>query len=165
MKVINKIEDGISIVGVVSLFIIMLIVAVDGLLRHFFNSPIRGAYVLTENYLMVAMIFLFMSYTWRKNKHIAITFVYDKLSITTQNIAYFITLLIGIFIMGLIGITGFDKTFHALSSNHTTSGLVKWPLWLSYIWIPIGSAIFIIRLIAEITLSFILLSRRKFSET
>lgn len=127
----------------------MVIVAIDGLMRQVFDIPIKGAYVLVENYLMVAMIFLAFGYTWAKKGHISITFIHNKLPIALRNVTYLMILLIGIFIMGIIGYTGLERTITAFQNNNLTSGLIRWPIWLAYIWLPLGSAVLVLRLIAE----------------
>lgn len=152
MKIIDKIDNIFVIVSSVFLFIIMFIVSIDGLLRQFFDSPITGAYVLVENYLMVAMIFCALSYTWATKGHISITFVHDKLPLAIRNVTYLFILLIGISVVGVIGYTGFERTLSAFSNNHLTSGLTRWPLWLAYIWIPLGSLMFCLRLLIEFIL-------------
>lgn len=149
MKIVDKIDKVIMILSAIFLFVIMIVVAIDGLLRQFFDTPIKGAYVLVENYLMVAMVFLALGYTWAKKGHISITFVHDKLPIAIRNITYLLILIIGLSIVGLIGYTGLERTLSAISNNNLTSGLIRWPLWIAYIWIPIGSAIFCLRLILE----------------
>lgn len=66
MKFINYIDKILIAVSCIMLFAVMVIVAIDGLMRQVFDIPIKGAYVLVENYLMVAMIFLAFGYTWAK---------------------------------------------------------------------------------------------------
>lgn|SRR5699024_3628474 len=149
MRLVDKIDKLFMTLSICWLFLIMIIVAIDGFLRQFFDAPINGAYVLVENYLMVAMIFPAIGYTWAKKGHISITFVHDKLPRAIQNLTYLLTILMGLFIMGLIGYTGYEKTLTAFTANHLTSGLVRWPLWIAYVWVPVGSGIFILRLIIE----------------
>lgn len=155
MRFIDYIDKLFMTLSICCLSLIMVIVAIDGLLRQFFDSPITGAYVLVENYLMVAMIFPALGYTWAQKGHISITFIQGKLSTALQNITYLIIIIISLFFMGLIAYTGFEKTLVAFSGSHITSGLVRWPLWIAYIWVPLGSSIFCLRLIIEFVLGVI----------
>jgi TRAP-type transport system small permease protein len=149
MKVIDKFDQYFIILSTICLFIIMVIVSIDGLLRQFFDAPIVGAYELVEKYLMPAMIFSAISYTWAKKGHIGVTVMYDKMPKAVKNITHLITLLLGMIVISLIGYTGMEKTMMAIAESHTTSGLIRWPLWLAYVWMPIGSFLFFIRLLAE----------------
>jgi TRAP-type C4-dicarboxylate transport system permease small subunit len=150
MRVMDQIDRFFIYVGIICLFVIMVIVGIDGLLRQFFNAPIVGAYELIEKYLMVAMIFPAISYTWAKKGHIGVTLIYKKMPVALQNISHIITIILGLFIMGIIGYTGYETTYTAFAGNHLTSGLIRWPLWVSYVWMPIGSLIFCLRLLIEL---------------
>ncbi|MDD2499010.1 MAG: TRAP transporter small permease [Desulfitobacteriaceae bacterium] len=149
MKTMDKIDRIFSAIGMICLFAIMVVVSVDGLGRSLFDSPITGAYVLVEKYLMVAMIFPVIGFTWAKKGHIGVNIFYDKMPKWVQNIAYLITILFGLSLFALIGFTGYETTIKALVGNQVTSGLIRWPLWLAYIWMPIGCAVFCARLIIE----------------
>ena len=159
MKTIRKIEELFTVAGMICLFSIAVIIAVDGLGRHFFHSPIVGAYVLVEQYLMVAMIFPAMSYTWANNGHISVNLFYDKMSPIFQNVIYLIIICCGLFVIGLIGYTGVESTWEAIIGGNTTSGLIRWPLWASFIWMPIGCAVFCVRLLIELITMLLHLSR------
>ena len=47
--------------GVLAAFAMMCLTSADALSRYAFNRPILGAYEITEKYLMVAAIFLWLS--------------------------------------------------------------------------------------------------------
>ena len=57
----------------------MLLTSADALFRYLFNSPILGAYEITEKYLIVAAIFLGLSYAYRGGVFIRVTFLVDRL--------------------------------------------------------------------------------------
>ena len=48
--------------GVVAAFLMMCLTSADAICRYLLNSPILGAYEITEKYLMVATVFLGLSY-------------------------------------------------------------------------------------------------------
>ncbi len=164
MKVMDFLDRILVTIAMISLFIIMVVVGLDGLGRHFFNAPIKGAYVLVEKYLMVAMIFLAIGYTWAKKGHIGVTLFYKKMPIAVQNIAYFITLILGLGFMGIIGYTGFESTYSAFAGHHVTSGLIRWPLWLAYVWVFLGALVFCLRLILEFVTGIYLVYKNGFNQ-
>jgi TRAP-type C4-dicarboxylate transport system permease small subunit len=57
----------------------MLLTSADALCRYLLNSPILGAYEITEKYLIVAAIFLGLSYAYRGGVFIRVTFLVDRL--------------------------------------------------------------------------------------
>jgi TRAP-type C4-dicarboxylate transport system permease small subunit len=65
--------------SVVATIAIMGLTSADALSRYLFNRPITGAYEITEKYLMVAAIFLGLSYAYRGGVFIRVTFLVDRL--------------------------------------------------------------------------------------
>ena len=73
--------------GVLATFAMMSLTSADALSRYAFNSPIMGAYEITEKYLMVAAIFLGVSYGYRGGLFIRVTFLVDRLLSGSARIA------------------------------------------------------------------------------
>jgi TRAP-type transport system small permease protein len=165
MRVIDRLDRIFITISIICLFAIMVIVALDGLFRQFFDSPIIGAYELVEKYLMAAMVFPAIGYTWAKRGHIGVTLALEKMPKAVQNITHLITILLAVTVMGLIGYTGAEKTILAFTGNHLTSGLIRWPLWLAYIWMPVGSFLFCLRLIAEFIINIIQIYKQGLNNT
>src|SRR6266446_5991742 len=64
-KVLWRCELALVYTSVVATIAIMGLTSADALSRYLFNRPITGAYEITEKYLMVAAIFLGLSYAYR----------------------------------------------------------------------------------------------------
>ena len=65
--------------GVVAMLAMMGLTSADALSRYVLNRPLLGAYEFTEKYLMVASIFLGLSYAYRGGMFIRVTFLVDRL--------------------------------------------------------------------------------------
>jgi len=65
--------------GVAAMLAMMCLTSADALSRYLLNRPILGAYEFTEKYLMVASIFLGLSYAYRGGMFIRVTFLIDRL--------------------------------------------------------------------------------------
>ena len=65
--------------GILATFAMMCLTSADALSRYLLNRPIMGAYEITEKYLMVAAIFLGLSYAYRGGVFIRVTFLVDRL--------------------------------------------------------------------------------------
>ena len=66
--------------GAFATFAMMCLTSADAISRYLFNSPIVGAYEITEKYLMVAAVFLGLSFAYRGGGFIRVTFLVDRLS-------------------------------------------------------------------------------------
>src|SRR5262245_2618530 len=82
--------------GVLATVVMMLLTSADALSRYLLNRPIIGAYELTEKYLMVAAIYLGLSYAYRGGVFIRVTFVVDRLPPTLKLAANYFAHLVSI---------------------------------------------------------------------
>ena len=78
-KALLWIERVLLSLGMAALFAMMCLTTVDALWRYLFNSPIVGAYEITEKYLMLTCIFFGMSYTYRGRVSIRVTILMDRM--------------------------------------------------------------------------------------
>lgn len=76
---LGRIEAVLLGAGALATFLMMCLTTADALSRYAFNSPILGALELTEKYLMVAAIFLGLSYAYRGGLFIRVTLLVDRL--------------------------------------------------------------------------------------
>jgi TRAP-type transport system small permease protein len=67
-----------SYVGNGALAIMMLLTTADVIGRYFFNSPVLGAYEITE-YLMLIMVFSFLALAQSEKAHINVDIVFNRL--------------------------------------------------------------------------------------
>lgn len=143
----DNIESFFLLFSKIALIVMMILTSVDALGRHLFNQPIIGAYEFTERYLMIIVVFLSMSYVMKVGGHIRLDLVFDRFSNKGQNMLNIMFNLIGATLMFFIGVKGWTTTYNAWINNEVSGGIIAWPFWLSYIWIPIGSFLFVARLL------------------
>jgi len=67
-----------SYLGNTAIVLMMLLTTADVFGRYFFNSPVLGAYEITE-YLMMIMVFSFLASAQSHRAHISVDIVYDRL--------------------------------------------------------------------------------------
>jgi TRAP-type C4-dicarboxylate transport system permease small subunit len=82
--------------GVLATFLMMCLTSADALCRYLLNRPILGAYEITKKYLMVAAIFLGLSYAYRGGVFIRVTFLVDRLPPTLKQVANHIAILLSL---------------------------------------------------------------------
>ncbi len=84
--------------------LMMLLTSADAFSRYALNSPLLGAYEITEKYLMVAAIFLGLAYAYRGGAFIRVTFsgrspVRPRPADRADHFAYLVTLGFALVIM------------------------------------------------------------------
>ena len=137
-------------IAMISLFIMMLAVTADTLARSLFNSPITGVFELVQNYLMVAMVFLGLSYTLKVKGHVRIDLLINKLPRKVSILLEAFVLLLALIIFAAIGYLGLQTTLEAYINNYKHTGIIAWPVWLSTVWVPLGSLFLVIRMVIQI---------------
>ncbi len=68
------VEAAFTTVAALCAALMMLLTSADAFSRYALNSPLLGAYEITEKYLMVASIFLGLAYAYRGGAFIRVTF-------------------------------------------------------------------------------------------
>ena len=61
-----------------------------------------------------------------------------------------IDVLLALILFGMVGYVGFGNLADAWQKDLVTSGLIRWPIWLALIAMPIGSLMFCARLLGEL---------------
>ncbi len=149
IKVFETIDKSVFFFAKIAMFIMMILTTLDAIMRYVFNSPIVGAYHLSEKYLMVIIVFLSMSYVYKLDGHIRIDTFTRKFPIKLKTSFEILHTILAAILMGLIAWQSFEVTYEAYVLKYVATGLVPWPTWLSWVWVPIGSFLFTIRLFIQ----------------
>lgn len=160
MRWFEKLERLILFIAQAAIFIMMFLITADAVSRYLFHQSIIGVYEFTERYLMISAVFLSMSYVMKLDGHIKLDLFIDRLPKKVSSVFNLLFLLLGAAFVFCIGYQGMIMTYDAWVNNITGTGLIPWPVWLSYIWVPIGAYLFTLRLL----LQFIEIFFREFTE-
>ena len=115
----------------------MLLTSADATSRYLFNRPILGAYEITEKYLVVAAVFLGMSYAYRGGAFIRVTFLVDRLpsgaKLVADHVAHFVSLACCLIFLLATG----QQAWRALgdATAMTTLPVLVGP---AYLFVPLG---------------------------
>ena len=104
-------------------FLMMCLTSADALARYVLNSPILGAYEITEKYLMVATIFLGMSYAYRGGVFIRVTFLVDRLSGTARLAADYFAYGVSLLFCVVVLVATAQQALRALGDDTNLSAL------------------------------------------
>jgi TRAP-type C4-dicarboxylate transport system permease small subunit len=134
---LQRCEHALVLAGAFATFAMMCLTSADAISRYLFNSPIIGAYEITEKYLMVAAVFLGLSYAYRGGGLIRVTFLVDRLpgrlKLFADYVAHAVSL--GFCLFVLLATT--QQAIRALSDDTTLSALPI-PVGPAYWFVPLG---------------------------
>jgi TRAP-type C4-dicarboxylate transport system permease small subunit len=127
----------------------MCLTSADALCRYLFNSPIIGAYEITEKYLMVAAIFLGLSYAYRGGVFIRVTFLVDRLPPLLKQLANHVAILLSLVFCGFILVATGQQAWRGLQDDTTLSALPI-PVGPAYCLVPLGFLALTIVMLADL---------------
>lgn len=130
--------------GLFCILVMMLITVTDVLLRWLFNTPILGAYEISE-YLMVILVFSALAYTEAGSGHVKVDTFYDRFPFNVQVLLDCLTHLFGICIMALIAWTNAKMAYIKWEFGDIT-GTLPIPVFPMHVIIAIGSILFCLAL-------------------
>lgn len=136
-KLLNGCETVMTYAAVISTFVMMLLTTADAGGRYIFNRPITGAYEITQNYLMVAAVFLAMSFAYRQGANIRVTFLVDHLPRRVKVIINYFVQLVSMLYGAVLVVATFQQFLRATATGTALSSL-DFPLGPAYLIVPVG---------------------------
>jgi TRAP-type C4-dicarboxylate transport system permease small subunit len=136
-------------VSMLAAFAIMCLTSADALSRYLLNRPIIGAYEITEKYLMVAAIYLGLSYAYRGGVFIRVTFLVDRLPDPAKLLANYFAYLVSLAFCLIILVATTQQALRALEDNTTLSTLPL-PVGPAYSFVPLGFLALTVAMLADL---------------
>ena len=136
-KWLARAEQVIIYAGALATFAMMCLTSADAVSRYLFNRPIVGAYEITEKYLMVAAVFLGLSYAYRGGGFIRVTFLVDRLPPGAKAFADYLAHGISLAFCLILLVATTQQAIRALDDDTTLSAL---PILVgpAYWFVPLG---------------------------
>ena len=128
----------------------MCLTSADALSRYLLNRPITGAYEITEKYLMVAAIFLGLSYAYRGGVFIRVTFLVDRLPRALKLLINYAAHLVALLFCLIVLVATTQQALRALRDDTTLSALPL-PVGPAYSLIPLGFFALTLVILVDIT--------------
>ncbi len=143
---LNWIEKIFLAGGFVSILAIMAVTTFDLLSRKFFDYSIPSLYEFTEDYLMVGLVFLTISFVYTAGGHVRVTilekYLPESLKGPREKVLKFMAFLLFVFIT----VKGWDVTVRAFQFQEVSSSVLAYPLAPAFFLVPLGSALVSIRI-------------------
>lgn len=109
-------------VGALALVGMMLLTAVDVAGRYLFNTPIVGAFEVTE-FLVLILIFSFIGYTQREKSHVSVDLLFSRFPRRAQITIDFVNHLIALVLLGLMAWMGYRNGYELIEVGEKSGNL------------------------------------------
>jgi TRAP-type transport system small permease protein len=130
--------------------LMMLLTSADAAGRYLFNTPITGAYEITEKYLMVLTLFG-VCYAYRKGSYVRLTFAVDLLPRSMKGPVNYLVQGISIFFSLLLLVNTGAQTLRVAAAKSIVD-VRGWsmPLWPAYAIIPLGLFFLLVAMVLDL---------------
>ncbi|MCU0530614.1 MAG: TRAP transporter small permease [Syntrophales bacterium] len=135
----------IRVAGLVLLVLAGLTTA-DALGRYLLNSPIPGTGEIIEDYFMIALIFLPLSYSFMQEGHVHVTMIERYFPGGVKRIVGKVNLLLSFALFALIALAGWERFVEAWRIDEISTSSVGYPMWPCYLMVPIGCGLLCLRI-------------------
>ncbi|MFH1488391.1 MAG: TRAP transporter small permease [Pseudomonadota bacterium] len=135
---LERIERVLIYFAVLALFLMMCLTTADAIWRYAFNSPITGAYEITEKYLMLLAVFLGMSLSYRGGGMIRVTILMDRLPDKLTVPINHLSQLFSIVYCTILVVGTFQYAVRLFHQGTTLGSIFSLPLWYGAFVIPLG---------------------------
>jgi TRAP-type transport system small permease protein len=147
---INFLEKICLTIASIVLFSMMILTSFEVLARKFFHVSISGLFEFTADYLMIALVYLPLSYLFLEKEHIRVTLF---LNLIPKKLRIYVDKLVELCALAffvLITFKGLETTARAFQFNEVANNLLAYPLAPAYLLIPIGTGMLAIRILLSL---------------
>ena len=125
-------------------------ICADALGRYVFHSPLTGNYEFTSFYAMVMLAFMALPATYASGGHIRLEVFTSRLERLPWRLSERINVVFGIVAFGILTWATGHEAVDKFVTRETTLGSIQFPMYWSYVWVPLGAGWLTIRLIFEL---------------
>lgn len=144
-RIFDNMERVLLVLACLSLFVMMAVSTLDSMGRYILNMPIPGVLEITEEYFMIAVIFLPLSYVYFRGGQIRIEMLEQYFP---QKVRYYLdkfNKIVAFILFLLIAIASSRIFIEAVKIGEISNCSLGYPLAASYAMVPLGSGFLCIR--------------------
>jgi TRAP-type C4-dicarboxylate transport system permease small subunit len=150
-KALNRIEAIFVWTAVGVAAAIMVLTTADALGRYLFIRPIVGAFEITADYLLVALVFLAASYSYRTGSFVRVTIVIDKVRGRAHLAGNYIAQIVSILVAGGLVVAAALQARRTFATGTLSNSLIPYPLGPAHVLASLGLFMMTVRLIADLS--------------
>ena len=146
-SVMSFLEKLLIWIASLTLLVLTLLTTADALGRYLFNAPIPGTGEIIEDYFMLAIIFLPLSYSFMQEGHVHVSMI---VRFFPERVKYFVSkfnLLLTLLLFALITVAGYKGFIEAVRINEISTSSVGYPMAPCYAMVPIGCGLLCLRIV------------------
>lgn len=151
----NKLLNGMGMlspvlakVGALGLFTMMCLTTTDVAGRYFFNTPIVGAFEMTE-FLVLIVIFSFIGFTQASKTHVSVEIIINIFPKRIQFLIILFNHIVCFCLMSLFVWTGFEKAFELIETGERSQNLAI-PSYPFAFFLAIGCVVLCVEYLRDI---------------
>ncbi|MCM3567506.1 TRAP transporter small permease [Neobacillus mesonae] len=145
----DKLDNFFGYISAAILFLMMMWIFLDVVLRTFFNSPIVGTLEFTGEYLLPIIVYFAISYTQKHKGHVNVDLIERRFPKMMKKITRLLSNLCALFIYLMLGINNYHQALKYIAADTRSASLLKYPLWPALIMVSIGILLFSLRLFVD----------------
>jgi len=134
----------------ISMLLIMFVTTFDLLARKIIDYSIPSLYELTEDYMMVSLVFLSMSYVYSIGGHVRVTLLEKYFPPYIKKPLDRFLLLLGLILFAFITLKGWQVTVRAFEFQEVSNSVLAYPLAPAFFLVPLGCALVCLRILQSI---------------
>jgi len=145
-RAVDALDAVLMFIGCMMLFLLMLVVVADVLLRYLFNAPLLWSHQVISTYLMPGLFFLAVSHTLKSNAHVGVDILHNYVTRKTRYVFEAATSVLAAPVFFFVAVVAAQRTVEEFHSGATlTSGLAV-PSWTTSFLLPLGFGLLALRL-------------------
>ncbi len=144
--VIRRLEQAGMALACLFVMLLMLVVSCDAAARYLFKAPLQWSTDLVTHYLLVGAVYFALAGTYQRGYHISIDILHARLPERLRAWADALCSLLAAAVFLLVAYANWQSVEEALRNREFFPGVIAWPVWLSFLPIPIGTALLALRL-------------------
>jgi TRAP-type C4-dicarboxylate transport system permease small subunit len=148
-KWMDKINHFCAYISAAILFLMMIWIFLDVLLRSIFNAPIVGTLEITGEYILPLIIFFAIGYTQKHKDHVNVDILVGRFPKGVQKVLGLFCNLVALIMFILLGLFNFQQGLDAYANDIRSSSLLKYPLAPAIILVSLGILLFSLRLLVD----------------
>lgn len=146
-KIIDRVSDSTARGVSYLIFILMLLVPFEVMMRYVFNRPTIWSMEITQ-FILCALIAFGGAYTLRTGGHVNVDILYHRLGVRTRAIINSFTYLILFFFLVMLIWKSWDVAVRSFKWGETSSSSFNPPIWPVKFFIPLGGFLLLLQAVA-----------------
>lgn len=131
------------------LCLLMVLILVEVATRYVLQNPLSVAEEY-GGYILVAIVFIGLAYTWKERSHVRVTLLTDRLPLKAQLALRLITVLIAAVLAGFMVVASWQLVDESLMFGDRSGSWLRTPLAWPQMVLILGSALLLLQLIVEV---------------